>query len=184
VQGNGEVAAPTGALARIQHAYLHAMMALGAGMMAATVLIMGVQVTYRYFLSGSLIWAEEVCRYLLVWMTFLFAGAAFQRGDIVAVELLTRTLAPRVRRWLMMPAYVVTAVFLATLVHFGWRFAVQNTTQSIPAFDFIAQALVGRDSGLSMFWIYLSVPVGCALLAIHMLASAARMFLAPRGDAP
>ena len=52
----------------------------------------------------------------------------------------------------------------------GWRFAEQNSSQAIPAADFIWQSLAGRDSGLSVFWIYLSVPAGCVLLAAHMLA--------------
>lgn len=166
-------------LARAHAVYMHTVCALAAAMMAAIALIMTVQVFYRYFLSGSLIWAEELCRYLLVWMTFLFAGAAFQRGDLVAVELLTSAVSTRVRRWLLAPAYAVTTVFLSVLVYFGWQYAARNSIQGVPALDFIAQALFGRDSGISIFWIYVSLPLGCAILAIHFMVSAARMCLAP-----
>jgi TRAP-type C4-dicarboxylate transport system permease small subunit len=166
-------------LARAHAVYMHTVCALAAGMMAAIALIMAIQVCYRYFLSGSLIWAEEVCRYLLVWMTFLFAGAAFQRGDLVAVELLTREVSAHVRRWLLAPAYLVTTGFLVVLVYFGWHYAARNSIQGVPALDFIAQALFGRDSGISIFWIYVSLPLGCAILAIHFLVSAARLSLAP-----
>lgn len=160
-------------LASLQRAYMHGVAALAVALMAATVIIMAVQVFYRYFLSNSLIWAEEVCRYLLVWMSFLFAGAAFQRGDMVSVELFTKLLPRRARALVMVPAYVLTAAFLGVLVYYGWRFAEQNSIQAMPAADFIWQSLADRDSGLSIFWVYVSVPVGCAILALHLLASAA-----------
>ena len=131
---------------------------------------MVVQVFCRYVLGASLIWAEEVCRYLLVWMTFLFLGAAFQRGEMVGFEFLVRRLAPRAKAWLLTPAYLVCAAFLGVIAYYGWIFAEQNSSQAIPAADFIAQSLFRRDSGISIFWIYVSVPLGCALLAVHMLA--------------
>lgn len=148
-------------------------------MMAAIALIMATQVFWRYFLGGSLIWAEEMCRYILVWMTFLFAGAAFQRGDLVAVELVTRSVSPAVRRALLAPAYLITAAFLVVIAGYGWGYASRNTTQGVPALDFIAQALFGRDSGMSIFWVYVSLPLGCAILAIHFLVSTARMIFTP-----
>ena len=143
---------------------------LAAATVAASIVIMSLQVFYRYFLSSSLIWAEEMCRYLLVWMTFLFAGMAFQRGEMIGFEFLVRRLPPRAKPWVLAPAYVVSAAFLAVIAWYGWQFAEQNSRQAIPAADFIWQSIAGRDSGLSIFWVYLSVPVGCVLLALHLLA--------------
>jgi TRAP-type C4-dicarboxylate transport system permease small subunit len=140
---------------------------------AASIVIMVVQVFCRYVLGASLIWAEELCRYLLVWMTFLFLGAAFQRGEMVGFEFLVRRLSPRAKAWLLTPAYLVCAAFLGAITYYGWIFAEQNSSQAIPAADFIAQSLLGRDSGISIFWIYVCVPLGCALLALHMLARSA-----------
>ena len=134
---------------------------------------MVVQVFCRYVLGDSLIWAEEICRYLLVWMTFLFAGAAFQRGEMVGFEFLVRRLSPGAKAFLLLPAYLVCAAFLGVIAYYGWIFADQNSSQAIPAADFIAQSLFGRDSGISIFWIYVSVPLGCVLLALHMLARGA-----------
>lgn len=158
--------------------YMQVVCALAAAMMSAIALIMATQVFWRYFLGSSLIWAEELCRYLLIWMTFLLAGAAFQRGDLVAVELVTRMVSPRMRRVLLAPAYLLTAAFLAVIVYYGWQYAARNSVQGAPAIDFIAQALFGRDSGISIFWIYVSLPLGCAILVIHFLVSAARMCVA------
>ena len=64
------------------------------------------------------------------------------------------------------------------LVYYAFEFAWQNRTQALPAADFIWQTLAGRESELSIFWVYVSVPVGCALLALHLLVSAGRIALA------
>lgn len=66
---------------------------IAATSMAVLVVVMVVQVFARYVLNASLIWAEELCRYILVWMTFLFIGIAFQKGEFVIVDVLTSAIA-------------------------------------------------------------------------------------------
>lgn len=156
----------------LQRGYMRVVAAVATTMMAAMIGITSVQVFYRYFLSSPLVWAEEICRYLLIWMCFLFAGAAFQRGEVAAIELLTSALPRGLRALVMVPAYLLTAGFLAALVYYGWIYAEENRVQAIPAVDLVWRSLVGRDSGLSIFWVYLAVPVGCAILALHFLTSA------------
>ena len=65
-------------LSRLRQGYLRTIGALVAGMMAITVVVTCLQVIYRYVLNDALIWAEEICRYLLVWTSFLAAGLAFR----------------------------------------------------------------------------------------------------------
>jgi TRAP-type C4-dicarboxylate transport system permease small subunit len=143
--------------------------------MVSMLVITSAQVFCRYVLSSPLIWAEEVCRYLLIWMCFLFAGAAFQRGEMAVIELVTAALPRRVRALVMVPAYIITAGFLGVLVYYGWGYAQQNRDQAIVGVDFLWQSLTGRDSGMSMAWVYLAVPVGCGILALHFLVSAGRL---------
>jgi TRAP-type C4-dicarboxylate transport system permease small subunit len=141
---------------------------------------MSLQVFYRYFLADSLIWAEELCRYLLVWMSFLFIGAAFQRGEMIGFEFFVRRLPARIKAWVLAPGYLASAALLLVIAWYGWQFAQQNTSQALPAADFIWQSLSGRDSGISIFWVYISVPVGCLLLAAQLLARAVALLLETR----
>lgn len=143
----------------------------GAGMMII-VAVMFVQVVMRYVFNSSLIWAEELCRYILVWMTFLLAGIAFHRGELVAVELVTGALPPKARLALKILVTLPVVVFLGIIVFYGWRFASRMGIQTIPAIDFIWSALGSKEEAeISVFWIYISAPVGCALLIAHMLTS-------------
>jgi TRAP-type C4-dicarboxylate transport system permease small subunit len=127
----------------------------------------------RYVFNASLIWAEELCRYLLVWMTFLLIGVALHRGELVAVELVSGALPPRWRFLLKLLVTIPIVVFLGFLVFYGFRFASRMGIQTLPAFDFIYSALTRSDdtADISVFWVYASVPVGCALLIAHLLVS-------------
>jgi TRAP-type C4-dicarboxylate transport system permease small subunit len=56
------------------------------------------------------------------------------------------------------------------MVRHGLVNAGRFKAQTIPAIDFIWTSLVGRPAHVPIFWVYVSVPVGCAILLIHILA--------------
>jgi TRAP-type C4-dicarboxylate transport system permease small subunit len=149
--------------------YLRGMDALAASSMFLIVVIMIVQVFYRYVLNDSLIWAEEICRYILVWQTFLLVGYAYQRGDLIALDFLPRMISPR--QWLVVRTIVAipVVVFLALMVWYGFSYASHFTKQTIPALDFIWMSLTGHSLGLSIWVVYISVPIGSAVLALHVV---------------
>lgn len=178
--------APGGVIDRLKAWYFRVIVWLAVFLTVALVGIMGVQVFFRYVLNDSLIWAEEVCRYILVWSTFLFAGAAFQRGEMVSIELLVG----RFRSWgrlvFIVPGYVAALALLGVIMWYGYVFAALNQTQTIPAADFIWASIIGSENasvGLSVFWIYISVPFGCGILFLHLALSLAGMVAAAfRGE--
>lgn len=157
--------------------YFRAVRALAATTIALIFIITVLGVFYRYFLNNPLVWAEELSRALLVWMCFVFAGAAFQRGEMVAVNILTDAVSRRLRALIMVPAYLAVVGFLAILIYQGWRYAGQNVIQTMPGIDVAWLALTGSDAGVSIYWLYISLPLGCALLAVHILLAAARLTL-------
>ena len=145
--------------------------ALAGGLMALIVAIMVVQVFARYVLNDSLIWAEELCRYLLIWITFLFIGVAFQRGEFIAVDILTANLTPRRRFVLKAVVTVPVLIFLWLMVTNGYAYATRFAAQNIPAIDFIWTSLTGEAARVPIVWVYASVPVGSFLLLVHMCLS-------------
>jgi TRAP-type C4-dicarboxylate transport system permease small subunit len=146
--------------------------ALGGGAMLIIVIVMAVQVLMRYVFNASLIWAEELCRYLMVVITFLLVGLAFQRGELVAVDLLTKALPNRARVILKLVVSVPLLVFLYLVMVSGYTFAARMSLQSIPSLDFIWSSIAGRDktADVSIFWVYGSVSFGALLLMIHLVA--------------
>ena len=161
-----------GALPRLWRWYLATVEAAGGAAMALIVVIVTVQVVMRYVFNASLIWAEELCRYILVWMTFLLIGLAFHRGELIAVDLATVRLRPFWRFAFKLVVTVPLVIFLGYIVVNGYRFASRMGVQTLPAFDFIWASLTGQEEAdISVFWVYVSVAVGCALLILHIIVA-------------
>jgi TRAP-type C4-dicarboxylate transport system permease small subunit len=170
VPGAPGPAARGGWAGALGHLYDRAVVVLASALMLVVVAIMGTQVFFRYVLNDSLIWAEEVSGYLLVVMTFLFLGAAFERGEMVAIRLFVDVLPPRLALALRLPPLVAMIAFLLILSVYAARFAALGAGYNIPAASFIGSALLGRsaDVQLSMYWLYLAIPLGCLILAAHL----------------
>jgi len=161
---------------------------VAALLMGAIVVIMVVQVFARYVLNDSLIWAEELCRYLLIWITFLFIGIAFQRGEFIAIDVLPNALTPRWRFLLKLAVTAPVLVFLWLMVTNGYAHATRFSAQTIPAIDFIWSSLTGSRAMVPIVWVYISVPIGSALLIVHIIVSlvldARKAFAGPGETAP
>ncbi len=160
--------------------YQNAIGFLAGTTMLVIVLIMIAQVVARYMFNASLIWAEELCRYLLIWQTFLFIGMAYQRGELVAVDVVPDMLGARSRLALKALMAIPILIFLYLMTVNGYDYATRFGHQIVPAVDFIWMSLTGHGIGLSIFWVYVSVAVGSVLLAAHILASLVSDFRALR----
>lgn len=159
---------PLGAAYRF---YDRVLTVLAVLLVGGTAAIMGTQVVFRYVLNDSLIWAEEVCGYMLVWTTFLFLGRAFERGELVIVSAVLDRMGRGTAFFCLIVGYGLVLAFLGMLVVYGYAFAEFNEITTVPAADFIWSGIVGKDVmvDLSAFWIYLALPIGCAILFLHIL---------------
>lgn len=61
--------------------------------LAAMSVIVFVNVMLRYLTSESIVWAEEVARYLMIWLTFLGIGPVMRIGGHIAIDNLQDALA-------------------------------------------------------------------------------------------
>ncbi len=150
--------------------YRNSMRIFAGTSMLAIVVIMIVQVFCRYVLNASLIWAEELCRYILVWQSFLLIGIAYQQGELIVLDVLSTRVSPKLLFLIRLLVAVPVCYFLYLMVRHGIVNAGRFKAQTIPAIDFIWTSLVGKPAHLPIFWIYVSVPVGCAILLMHVLA--------------
>jgi TRAP-type C4-dicarboxylate transport system permease small subunit len=168
--------AGSGRAAAFVRAYNRGAVALAISAMGAITLVMALQVFCRYVLNASLIWAEELCRYLLIVMTFLLIGPAFERGEMASVQFLMRRLPVRLAQLAMIPIYLSLIAFLAAVGYVGQQFAALNANYSMPAIDFILSSLAGRrvSGTLSMYWLYMLIPAGCLMLSAHIALAAVR----------
>ena len=138
-------------------------------MLAALLLLMGTQIVLRYGFSSSLIWAEEICRYLLVWSSFLAVAVAYERGEIASVTMLRDALPRRGGLLLAIVANLLGIVLLGALVYYGYIYAQRLGAPPIPGMRFLMNDLFGPGAASpSMFWVYVALPVGLTLFAVRL----------------
>ena len=125
-------------------------------LMATMAMLVFANVVSRYVLNYSLIWVEELTRYLMVWVGFLGAGLVLRLGAHIAVDAF-QDLLPRARRALRVCIVVVLAVTFAAMTWLGVRYAAFAWDQETPVMNWSTGA------------IYLAIPIGCALLLVHLV---------------
>lgn len=131
--------------------------ALALMMMVMATLVF-VNVVSRYVFGDSLNWSEEVSRYLMIWVTYLGAGLAMREGKHVAIEygqgLLPRWLQP----WFRGLLALVILGFMGVLMVVGVQFSEFAWRQRSPVMQWPMGA------------VYLAIPIGALLFALHFLA--------------
>lgn len=162
---------PAPPLPRVIGWYVATIRVIAGTSMMTIVAIMVTQVIARYVFNASLIWAEEVCRNLLIWQTFLFVGYAFHKGELIVVDVVPMLLRPWPRLLMKAVMMIPVLIFLGYMVWYGYDYASRFRNQVIPAVGFISGALTGTPVSLSVKWVYVSVSVGSGLLALHVIGN-------------
>ena len=129
------------------------------GMVAVMTIIIIVQVFLRYLFLYSLSWSEEVARYLMIWVSFLGASLAVKYGLHIGVEFVVTRIAAGPKRAIALLAKVSMLFFLILFTIGGLQVAWALRDQDSPALLF------------SMFYAYLSAPVGGVFMIIQLLNS-------------
>lgn len=95
--------------------------ALGAAAMAAICLISFGNVVARYFTNVSFAFTEEFSVFLLAFMTFVGASAAFATNEHIRITFLVDRLSPAWRFVCEMLALLATTAMFALIVYYGAR---------------------------------------------------------------
>src|SRR5690606_5872286 len=73
-------------------------------------------VALRYLTNFSIPWAEEVARYMMVWMTLIGAGLTLRYGGHVAISNVMEMLSPRAQRLLRALIVVCLLAFFVLMI--------------------------------------------------------------------
>jgi TRAP-type transport system small permease protein len=125
-------------------------------MMVMTSLVL-LNVVTRYGFQFSVTWAEELSRFVMIWVTYIGAGLALRQGNHVAFEYMQSLLPPRTVPYVRALVAIGILVFLAYLAYYGWEFS-QLTMRQRSAVLNVQRGIVG-----------LAIPIGAAVLGMHLL---------------
>ncbi|MCK5551925.1 MAG: TRAP transporter small permease, partial [Deltaproteobacteria bacterium] len=75
---------------------------------------------FRYVLNASISWYDEFAGYLLVWVTFLGAVLALDRGRHIGFETLVERFPLLAQKVAMTIVYLLLITLQVVLVYYGW----------------------------------------------------------------
>jgi len=126
------------------------------------VAIVTAEVTLRYLFSHSLIFTEELSRYLMVWIVFLGSALAIRDGSHIRIQFLVNRLGSRMQQIVKLAAYALIVTFLVFITIEGLKILPRQLQQMCITID------------VSLFYFYLAIPVGSILMIVFLLPAVGR----------
>ena len=155
--------------------------------MGLMVVIILLQVVFRYVFNNALAWPDEAARFLMLWMTGLIAPTAYRWGGFVAIDMLKDLLPLRLGSLLGLFLLLVSLIVLVygfqlglNHVKSGWLF---NSSSLKFPLDFLGLGLVR----VKLAWMYMSLPAGLLLVTlvnIELCLKAVAHLIDPEAELP
>ncbi len=131
---------------------------------ALMVVVILIQVFFRYVLNNALPWPDEAARFLMLWMTGLIAASAYRRGGFVAIDMLELALPRKVGAVLSLVLLVLSLVVLLVGVRLGWNHVNSGWLFASSSLK-LPLSMIGMTSvKIKLAYMYMSLFVGLILL--------------------
>lgn len=143
-----------------------ALVDVASALFLGCVILAFASVIWRYVLNNSIIWAEELIRYMFIWLFFLAMPEVTRCGAHLALDLLPNKLTGNARKALLVAIEVLCIVFDIVIMIYGSKIAAINMAQ--------------RTASLRIpyGYVYAAIPVGAAIMLVF---SARRIVLILEG---
>ena len=104
------------------------MLGIGVTLLVAVTLITFIQVLQRNFLGTSWTWAEELTRYLVIYAVYFASGSVMALEQNARVDIFYSMFPKNVQRILNSLFYLLTTIFLAVMLYYGYVYVSRNMT--------------------------------------------------------
>ena len=133
------------------------------GLMVVIILI---QVYFRYVLNSALPWPDEAARFLMLWMTGFIAPSAYRWGGFVSIEMLFRMLPSRIVKIVALMLLMISLLVLVVGLQFGLKHVESGWLFSSSSLKWPLH-LIGMEAiRVKLAWMYMSLPVGLAMMTL------------------
>lgn len=129
------------------------------GALSFTAIVAISQVIGRYVFHHSIFWSGEICRYLLVWITFTGTSLLIRRKRMICLSFLAQKFPPEFRRILSILINTLVSIFFLIVICGGSKLVILNISQ------------VSLVTGISMAYVYASIPITFSLMLINSIVS-------------
>ena len=134
-------------------------------LLSAMSVIVFLNVVMRYVTEASIPWSEEVSRHMMIWLTFLGSGLVLRSGGHIAIDNLQNALSTRNARLLRVIVFLLMVFFFGILFYYGCIYVSRTMMQTTAATE------------IPFGYVYLAMPVGLALMLVHLFLIARNWIL-------
>jgi C4-dicarboxylate transporter, DctQ subunit len=132
--------------------------ALLAVCIISTTFVLFVNIVLRYLFDANTTWAEELIRYVMIWITFIGSSVCFGRGLHVGIDFFLEFVS---KKWNIVIGFfvnIVSMILMVFMLYYGMKLVQfgMNSGQITPSLR------------IEIFWVYLCIPLGAALSLIHL----------------
>ena len=127
-------------------------------MFALMVIFIFLQIIMRFIVGHSLVWSEELGKFIFVWLSWLGISIGERRNEHIKITLLTDRLSPKCQKIFEIVAYVILLAILVVIIYyavilvkFQWKVKYAGIK-------------------ISTSWGYLSLVLGCGFMVLRILA--------------
>lgn len=117
-----------------------------------------VNVVMRYVFNSGLTWALEITEFLFAWLILFGMSYGVKVGSHIGVDALVRLFPDRVQRVIGLIVIATGILYSSWLIIGGWELVSFNHMLEMEA----------EDSPIMLWFVYLIMPVGAALLAFRL----------------
>ena len=128
------------------------------------VIVIIIQVFFRYGLNNALPWPDEVARFLMLWMTGLIAPSAYRWGGFVSIDMLQRFLPKILSNILVFLILIISLTVLLIGFEMGLKHINAGWIFSSSSIKIPYSLLGGKTEAMKLAWMYMSLPIGILLL--------------------
>ena len=97
--------------------FVHIEDVLGTFALGVILIVMATQIVLRYVFNGSLIWSEEISRYLLIALVFMGTATAVREREHIQIDLIDRLIPPQALSVLKILVDITLAIYLCVIVY-------------------------------------------------------------------
>lgn len=127
--------------------------------LSAMTIVTVLEVVRRYIFGASFAWAEELVRFLLIWVTFVGGAAAFRNKSLVILDLIVGPMSEKVRNKFELFTNTIVFLFLLFLFNNAFSYAFSKVI--------VKQTSIGL--GVPMSVPYVAIPLGVGLMILFCL---------------
>jgi len=132
----------------------------------ALIILLTLQVLFRFVLSKSISWAEEVSRFAFVWAVYCGVILAANEDRHIRVTIQLKLFGERTQKWILAAADIFWIIFNSILSFFAVEFVL-----SMFEFPYYSQT-----TGINLVYVYTIIPIGFVFMTIRIIQSVIRRF--------